>query len=145
MIATAWSPVGLGVFSAVHRAPFSGRRLLSSVGEQRSVNSGRGRKENAVIPALPPFLAGIVLAPLVKRIAKPTARGVVKTSVGIAAGAKKVTHEVGEEFDDLRAEVAAGSIVSEDGAVQKSGKGGKVLGSGNPGTAVVAARKGSDS
>ncbi|GAA2829042.1 DUF5132 domain-containing protein [Kitasatospora sp. CM 4170] len=58
-------------------------------------------------PVVPPFLVGLVVAPLAKRVLKPLVRGVVKTSVGLALEVKKAAQEAGENIHDLAAEVAA--------------------------------------
>jgi hypothetical protein len=61
-------------------------------------------------PVVPPFLIGLVAAPLVKRLFKPLVRGVVKTSVGLALEVKKAAHDAGEGLQDLAAEVTAEMI-----------------------------------
>jgi hypothetical protein len=58
-------------------------------------------------PVIPPFLVGLIVAPLAKRIAKPLLRGIVKTSVGLVVEVKKVAQEAGEGLQDLAAEVTA--------------------------------------
>ncbi|MEV6951660.1 DUF5132 domain-containing protein [Streptomyces sp. NPDC051183] len=66
-----------------------------------------------MLPVVPPFLIGLLAAPLVKRIAKPLMRGVVKTSVGLVMEVKRVAHETNEEIQDLAAEVTAEVIAAE--------------------------------
>ncbi len=64
-------------------------------------------------PVVPPFLIGLVVAPLARRIVKPLMRGVIKASVGLAMEMKKAAHEAGEELHDLAAEVTAEMISAE--------------------------------
>ncbi|MEU3561455.1 MULTISPECIES: DUF5132 domain-containing protein [unclassified Kitasatospora] len=64
-------------------------------------------------PVVPPFLIGLVVAPLAKRLLKPLVRGVVKTSVGIVMEVKKAAHEAGENIHDLAAEVAADMVAAQ--------------------------------
>ncbi|MFJ9852281.1 DUF5132 domain-containing protein [Streptomyces sp. NPDC101150] len=64
-------------------------------------------------PVVPPFLIGLIAAPLAKRFLKPLMRGVVKTSVGLALEVKKATHEAGENIHDLAAEVAAEMVAAQ--------------------------------
>ncbi|MER6112605.1 DUF5132 domain-containing protein [Streptomyces hirsutus] len=70
-------------------------------------------------PVVPPFLIGLIAAPLAKRIFKPLVRGVITTSVGVVMEVKKAAHEAGENINDLAAEVAADvmatQIASADG------------------------------
>ncbi|MFG2944242.1 DUF5132 domain-containing protein [Streptomyces adustus] len=70
-------------------------------------------------PVVPPFLIGLVVAPLAKRLLEPLVRGVVTTSVGVVMEAKRAAHEAGESIHDLAAEVAAdvvaARIASDDG------------------------------
>lgn len=72
-----------------------------------------------MLPIVPPFLIGLIAAPLAKRLLKPLVRGVVTTSVGIVMEVKKAAHEAGESINDLAAEVAADvmatQIASADG------------------------------
>ncbi|MER7753834.1 DUF5132 domain-containing protein [Kitasatospora sp. NPDC097643] len=82
-------------------------------------------------PVVPPFLVGLIVAPLAKRIAKPLLRGIVKTSIGLVVEVKKVAHEASEGIQDLAAEVTAemsGSDVAvdpADSADSGNGKAGK--------------------
>ncbi|MBV2155100.1 DUF5132 domain-containing protein [Kitasatospora sp. SUK 42] len=85
-------------------------------------------------PVIPPFLVGLVVAPLAKRLLKPLVRGVVKTSVGIVLEVKQAAHEAGENIHDLAAEVAADMVAAQssgdghraaDGAVPSGSSGGK--------------------
>ncbi|MFF3002253.1 DUF5132 domain-containing protein [Kitasatospora sp. NPDC057940] len=64
-------------------------------------------------PVVPPFLIGLVVAPLAKRLLKPLVRGVVKTSVGIVMEVRKAAHEAGENIHDLAAEVAADVVAAQ--------------------------------
>ncbi|UNO43340.1 DUF5132 domain-containing protein [Streptomyces sp. MST-110588] len=63
--------------------------------------------------AFPPFLAGLLVIPVAKRVVKPLARGVVKTSLKLAMDAKKAVHEASEELHDLAAEVSAEAFIEE--------------------------------
>ncbi|MFF8594395.1 DUF5132 domain-containing protein [Streptomyces sp. NPDC015220] len=63
-------------------------------------------------PVVPPFLVGLVAAPLVKRVAKPLVRGIVKTSVGLTLEIKRAAIEAGDEIQDLTAQVAAEKMVN---------------------------------
>ncbi|WP_330241891.1 DUF5132 domain-containing protein [Streptomyces sp. NBC_00525] len=64
-------------------------------------------------PVVPPFLIGLVVAPLAKRLLRPLVGGVVKASVGIAMEVKKAAHEAGENIHDLAAEVAADVMAAQ--------------------------------
>ncbi|MBO1414142.1 DUF5132 domain-containing protein [Streptomyces sp. FH025] len=64
-------------------------------------------------PVVPPFLIGLVVAPLAKRLLKPLVRGVVKTSVGLVMEVKKAAHEASENIHDLAAEVAADMVAAQ--------------------------------
>ncbi|KJK57983.1 DUF5132 domain-containing protein [Saccharothrix sp. ST-888] len=64
-------------------------------------------------PVVPPFLIGLVVAPVAKRLLKPLVRGVVKTSVGLVLEVKKAAHEAGENIHDLAAEVAAEMVAAQ--------------------------------
>jgi hypothetical protein len=65
-----------------------------------------------MLPAVPPFLVGVITAPLAKRVAKPLVRGVIKTSVGLTLEVKRAVIEAGEEIQGLTAEVAAEKLAS---------------------------------
>ncbi|MEV5902737.1 DUF5132 domain-containing protein, partial [Streptomyces sp. NPDC052127] len=54
-----------------------------------------------MLPVVPPFLIGLIAAPLVKRLGKPLMRGIVKTSVGLGIEVRKAVHEAGEGIQDL--------------------------------------------
>ncbi|MEU9401186.1 DUF5132 domain-containing protein [Streptomyces sp. SID4985] len=86
-------------------------------------------------PVVPPFLIGLIAAPLAKRLFKPLMRGIVKTSVGLALEVKKVTAEAGENIHDLAAEVAAEMVAAQiaagDGEAG-SGGGREAAASGTP-------------
>lgn len=64
-------------------------------------------------PVVPPFLFGLIAAPLARRLLKPLMRGVVKASVGLAVEVKKATLEAGENIHDLAAEVAAEMVAAQ--------------------------------
>ncbi|MFG2140186.1 DUF5132 domain-containing protein [Streptomyces sp. NPDC048650] len=66
-----------------------------------------------MLPVVPPFLIGLIAAPVAKRMIKPLVRGVVKTSVGLAMEVKKAAHEAGEGIQDLAAEVAAEMVTAQ--------------------------------
>ncbi|MFG2881652.1 DUF5132 domain-containing protein [Streptomyces sp. NPDC048297] len=65
-----------------------------------------------MLPAVPPFLVGVIAAPLAKRVAKPLVRGVIKTSVGLTLEVKRAVIEAGEEVQCLTAEAAAAKLAS---------------------------------
>ncbi|MEX3101057.1 DUF5132 domain-containing protein [Streptomyces sp. ST1015] len=58
-------------------------------------------------PVVPPFLIGLIAAPLAKRIVTPLMKGLVKTSVGLVLEVKRAAHEATEGIHDLAAEVTA--------------------------------------
>lgn len=60
-----------------------------------------------MLPALRPFLFGLVLMPLVKRVAKPVLREVVKASVGIALDVKNAAADARAELQVIAAEASA--------------------------------------
>ncbi|MGP3988352.1 DUF5132 domain-containing protein [Streptomyces sp. 3N207] len=49
----------------------------------------------------------MISAPIVKKVLKPVVRGAVKTSVKLAADARRAAHEVNEELYDIAAEASA--------------------------------------
>ncbi|MFK0113692.1 DUF5132 domain-containing protein [Streptomyces sp. NPDC091217] len=65
-----------------------------------------------MLPAVAPFVVGVITAPLAKRVAKPLVRGVIKTSVGLTLEVKRAVIEAGEEIQGLTAEVAAEKMAS---------------------------------
>ncbi|MFG2944229.1 DUF5132 domain-containing protein [Streptomyces adustus] len=65
-----------------------------------------------MLPAVPPFLVGMMAAPLVRRVAKPLVRGVIKTSVGVTFEIRRAVIEAGEEIQGLTAEVVAEKLAS---------------------------------
>ncbi|GAA3131081.1 DUF5132 domain-containing protein [Streptomyces echinatus] len=65
-----------------------------------------------MLPAVSPFLVGVVTAPLVKRVAKPLARGVIKSSVALTLEVRRAVIEAGEEIQGLTAEAAAAKLAS---------------------------------
>ncbi|MFI0812149.1 DUF5132 domain-containing protein [Streptomyces echinatus] len=64
-------------------------------------------------PIVPPFLIGLIAAPLAKRLFKPLVRGVVTTSIGLVMEVKKAAHEAGENIHDLAVEVAADMVAAQ--------------------------------
>ncbi|MEV7864024.1 DUF5132 domain-containing protein [Streptomyces hirsutus] len=64
-------------------------------------------------PVVPPFLIGLIAAPLAKRLMKPLVRGVVKTSVGLVMEVKRAASEAGENMQDLAAEATAEMIAAQ--------------------------------
>lgn len=66
-------------------------------------------------PFIIPYVVGVVTAPLVGKIIKPLARGVVKTTVGVALQVRKLAVEAGEDLQDFAAEVSADFAASEVG------------------------------
>ncbi|MGX1274632.1 DUF5132 domain-containing protein [Streptomyces phaeoluteigriseus] len=86
-------------------------------------------------PVVPPFLIGLIAAPLAKRLLKPLMRGVLKTSVGLAYEVKKATLEAGENIHDLAAEMAAEMVAAQIAAgdvEDRPGDGRQVAESGAP-------------
>ncbi|MFI1047686.1 DUF5132 domain-containing protein [Streptomyces griseoruber] len=71
-------------------------------------------------PVVPPFLIGLIAAPLAKRVVKPLMRGLVKTSVGLVLEVGRVAHEAREGVQDLAAEVTA-EVTAEVVAAQMAG------------------------
>ncbi|MDX3245475.1 MULTISPECIES: DUF5132 domain-containing protein [unclassified Streptomyces] len=66
-------------------------------------------------PVVPPFLIGLIAAPLAKRVVKPLMRGLVKTSVGLVLEVKRAAQEAGEGLQDLAAEVTAEVVAAQMG------------------------------
>ncbi|MEU3614837.1 DUF5132 domain-containing protein [Streptomyces sp. NPDC006872] len=64
-------------------------------------------------PVLPPFLIGLIAAPLARRVVKPLMRGLVKTSVGLVLEVKRAAHEASEGLQDLAAEVTAEVVAAQ--------------------------------
>ncbi|MFI5796546.1 DUF5132 domain-containing protein [Streptomyces sp. NPDC051677] len=64
-------------------------------------------------PVVPPFLIGLIAAPLAKRVVKPLMRGLVKTSVGLVLEVKRAAQEAGEGLQDLAAEVTAEVVAAQ--------------------------------
>ncbi|WP_079061455.1 DUF5132 domain-containing protein [Streptomyces griseoruber] len=64
-------------------------------------------------PVVPPFLIGLIAAPLAKRVVKPLMRGLVKTSVGLVLEVGRVAHEASEGVQDLAAEVTAEVVAAQ--------------------------------
>ena len=58
-------------------------------------------------PVAVPFIAGVVVAPLVKGVVKPIARGVVKTSVGLTMDVKEASRKARKEVRSAAAEAAS--------------------------------------
>src|SRR5688572_4777679 len=74
-----------------------------------------GRREGcpAMLPVVPPFLIGLIAAPLLKRLGKPVMRGIVKTSVGLGLEVKRAVHEAGQGIQDLAAEATAEVLAAQ--------------------------------
>ncbi|KUL42758.1 DUF5132 domain-containing protein [Streptomyces regalis] len=53
-----------------------------------------------------PFIVGVIAAPLVQRIAKPIARGAVKTSVGLVMDVKHASLRAAEGMRDVVVDAA---------------------------------------
>ncbi len=70
-------------------------------------------------PVLPPFLLGLIMAPIVKRMAMPLARGIIQTSVNLAVEVKRAAQEAGEDLQDLAAEATSEMFAAE---FQESGQ-----------------------
>lgn len=64
-------------------------------------------------PVVPPFLIGLIAAPLAKRVVKPLMRGLVKTSVGLVMEVRRAAHEASEGLQDLAAEVTAEVVAAQ--------------------------------
>ncbi|MEU1515945.1 DUF5132 domain-containing protein [Streptomyces sp. NPDC005811] len=64
-------------------------------------------------PVVPPFLIGLIAAPLAKRVVKPLMRGLVKTSVGLVLEVRRAAHEASEGLQDLAAEVTAEVVAAQ--------------------------------
>ncbi|GAA3379178.1 hypothetical protein GCM10020367_61700 [Streptomyces sannanensis] len=76
-------------------------------------------------PVVPPFLIGLIAAPLAKRIAKPLMRGLVKTSVSLVMEVKRAASEANEGIHDFAAEVTAEMIavqMARDARVRSDGE-----------------------
>ncbi|MGO1050109.1 DUF5132 domain-containing protein [Crossiella sp. CA198] len=56
------------------------------------------------LPAIAPFLIGLVTAPLAAKVAKPLVRGVVRASVGLVMEVRKAAAKAAEGISDLTAE-----------------------------------------
>ncbi|MFB7508713.1 DUF5132 domain-containing protein [Streptomyces broussonetiae] len=65
-----------------------------------------------MLPAVAPFVVGVITAPLAKRVAKPLVRGVIKTSVGLTFEVKRAVIEAGEEIQSLTVQAAAEELAS---------------------------------
>ncbi|WP_405682863.1 DUF5132 domain-containing protein [Streptomyces sp. NBC_00057] len=108
-------------------------------------------------PVVPPFLIGLIVAPLLKRLGKPLMRGIVKTSVGLGIEVKRAVHEAGEGIQDLAAEATAEVLAvqmthgaehgTDTSAPQGSAAGRAEAGTGSapPAAAAHAAQAGSES
>ncbi|MFF8320979.1 DUF5132 domain-containing protein [Streptomyces bobili] len=66
-----------------------------------------------MLPVVPPFLIGLIAAPLLKRLGKPVMRGIVKTSVGLGLEVKRAVHEAGQGIQDLAAEATAEVLAAQ--------------------------------
>jgi Protein of unknown function (DUF5132) len=76
-------------------------------------------------PLLKPFLVGVVASPLVVTVMKSLLRGVIKSTVVLTLEAKKAAAEVGEEFQDVAAEVSADMAAKNRMASDVAAKAGK--------------------
>jgi hypothetical protein len=72
-----------------------------------------------MLPIVAPFLAGVIVSPLAKRIVTPLARGAVKTSVGLALDVKYASLKARDGMRDAAAE-ATGKKDAPEIAVQDS-------------------------
>ncbi|MFB7331318.1 DUF5132 domain-containing protein [Streptomyces adustus] len=88
-------------------------------------------------PVVPPFLIGLVVAPLAKRLLEPLVRGVVTTSVGVVMEAKRAAHEAGENIHDLAVEVAADVVAARTASGDGRRPAGDALSNGEEGEAAV--------
>lgn len=98
---------GGGEMPAQHRRP--GGIGTCGGGSSRAVYT---RESSHMPPVVPPFLIGLITAPLIKRVVKPLVRGIIKTSVGLTLEVRRAAIEAGEEIQDLTAEVAAEKLAS---------------------------------
>ncbi|MGP3988350.1 DUF5132 domain-containing protein [Streptomyces sp. 3N207] len=58
-------------------------------------------------------MAGILVSALAKKVAKPAVRGLVKTSLKLAADTRRAAHELNDELRDIAAE-AGSEVFLED-------------------------------
>ncbi|MFD5473711.1 DUF5132 domain-containing protein [Streptomyces sp. NPDC127105] len=96
-------------------------------------------------PVVPPFLIGLIVVPLARRVFKPLVRGVVTTSVGLVMEVKKAAHEAGENIHDLAVDVAADMMAAQNAAgdghrpTEGAASNGEKDGARNPKTRATAA------
>ncbi|MFE1287308.1 DUF5132 domain-containing protein [Streptomyces sp. NPDC058751] len=64
-------------------------------------------------PVVPPFLIGLIVLPLAKRLGKPLVRGIVKTSVSLGVEFQRAVREAGEGIQDLAAEATAEMLADQ--------------------------------
>ncbi|MFE2067185.1 DUF5132 domain-containing protein [Streptomyces sp. NPDC059467] len=113
----------VGVYGRIGRGPtivfLVGVKFLPSlVGQTVSARAAAAvvlctqEEGSHMLPAVAPFVVGVITAPLAKRVAKPLVRGVIKTSVGLTLEVKRAVIEAGEEIQGLTAEVAAEKMAS---------------------------------
>lgn len=76
-------------------------------------------------PVFPVFVVGVISAPLVKKVLRPVVRGAVKTSVKLAADAKRAAHEVNEGLYDIAAEASAEVLGPKKQPAEDQGQSGK--------------------
>ncbi|MFI0812132.1 DUF5132 domain-containing protein [Streptomyces echinatus] len=114
---------GVGVYRRIGRGPtivvLVGVEFLPGfVGQTVSVPAKSAavlctqEESSHMLPAVAPFLVGVMAAPLAKRVAKPLVRGVIKTSVGLTLEVRRAVVEAGEGIQDLTAQVAAEKLAS---------------------------------
>lgn len=65
------------------------------------------------VPVLAPFLIGVVTARFAGKILRPIWKGMVKTTVVVAAEAKKAAAEMREDIQDISAEVSVERAADE--------------------------------
>ncbi|WP_326685948.1 MULTISPECIES: DUF5132 domain-containing protein [unclassified Streptomyces] len=73
------------------------------------------------MPVFPAYMAGIFTAVLAKKLGKPAVRGLVKTSLKLAADTRRAAHELNDELRDITAEAGA-EVFLEDIAEPEPGK-----------------------
>lgn len=113
----------VGVYGRMDRGPTTvllmGVKLLTSLVGQSVLARAASvvvlctQEEGSImLPAVPPFVVGLMTAPLVKRVAKPLVRGVIKASVGLTLEVRRAVIEAGDEIQGLTAEVAAEKLAN---------------------------------
>lgn len=64
-------------------------------------------------PFIPPYLIGLVTAPLVGMVLKPLLRTTAKTTIEAALQVKKLAAETVEDIQDLAAEASSEFVAAE--------------------------------